>query len=555
MIALLRRFFLFCSGTPPDILSLARSSSETTKYGAVGATVFFTAAVAGLTGTYAIHRVFGPRGIPFLASVIVGVLWAGLIFNLDRYIVSSLRKHESKLLEFRHAAPRFALAIMISLAIATPTEVALFQEPIKLQLHDMTQRGKIEARRLTDEVARVPQLERETADLRSERDKLALELQQGPTDTAFSSLQTNLDACRSGLDRATTERDRDAPRLEGERQQASVQERQRGDEEVRLIQQRDVIDQRLRRLRGEVVTAEADGNAEDLARLRRERDDAEREQSQVLTRLAAVRESLGSARRRMGEASVKGKALEGRVAAKLKECDAYSRSLDAMVGQHAATKKQKLQEISRALGEKEPQLQQASLRASTAHSQIEALVEDALKRTLPNEVKALWELAARDRFGAIWWTTLFLWTFFFLIEAAPMLVKLFSPRGPYDDALHVHEAERAAELRESAIFYEERGRARFRAIAESMAESDVITKRYSGYMADWNRFQEQWFAETEKRLRSILDFTARVAEIKDPVVGDQGERERRTKSDQEFHRVAMEAMEQFARRLKELMKM
>ena len=86
---MLQRFFIFCSGADTDILEDC-SSGEQTKYAGIGATVFFTAVMAAIAGSYALFTVFDN----LVTAIFFGLIWGLLIFNLDRFIVSTIKKRE-----------------------------------------------------------------------------------------------------------------------------------------------------------------------------------------------------------------------------------------------------------------------------------------------------------------------------------------------------------------------------------------------------------------------------------------------------------------------------
>src|SRR5690242_9548736 len=110
-------FFWFCSGADTEILK--KCPSETAKYTGIGATVFFTGVFAFLSASYALYTVFD--GV--LSAILFGIVWGLMIFNLDRFIVSSMRKEGRFGREFAMAIPRLILAILISVVIARPLEL------------------------------------------------------------------------------------------------------------------------------------------------------------------------------------------------------------------------------------------------------------------------------------------------------------------------------------------------------------------------------------------------------------------------------------------------
>lgn len=126
-------FFWMCSGANPDLLT--KCPTESGKYAGIGATIFFTGLFAALSGGYALYTVFDNVWM----AVIFGICWGLMIFNLDRYIVSSMRKEGKTARELAMASPRLVLAIIISLVIAKPLELKIFEKEIAPELVIMEQ--------------------------------------------------------------------------------------------------------------------------------------------------------------------------------------------------------------------------------------------------------------------------------------------------------------------------------------------------------------------------------------------------------------------------------
>ena len=94
--------------------------------------------LAFFSGFYAIYTTVasGPYGVPI--SIGFGLLWALAIFNLDRYIVSSLRKPTDPSTNWRQrlretwlpALPRLGLAILIGITLSKPLELRLFHNAV-----------------------------------------------------------------------------------------------------------------------------------------------------------------------------------------------------------------------------------------------------------------------------------------------------------------------------------------------------------------------------------------------------------------------------------------
>lgn len=126
-------FFWFCSGADTEILK--KCPSETAKYTGIGATVFFTGVFAFLSAAYALYTVFDN----VFSALMFGVVWGLMIFNLDRFIVSSMRKEGKVGREFTMAIPRLVLAVLISVVIARPLELKIFEKEIGPELVVMEQ--------------------------------------------------------------------------------------------------------------------------------------------------------------------------------------------------------------------------------------------------------------------------------------------------------------------------------------------------------------------------------------------------------------------------------
>src|SRR6056300_2045030 len=122
---MLKRFFIICSGADTQILERC-SSGEQNKYAGIGATVFFTALMAFIAASYALYTVFDN----LFAAIFFGLIWGFLIFNLDRYIVSTIKKTGNVIDELIQATPRIMLAIIIALVISKPLELKIFEKEI-----------------------------------------------------------------------------------------------------------------------------------------------------------------------------------------------------------------------------------------------------------------------------------------------------------------------------------------------------------------------------------------------------------------------------------------
>jgi hypothetical protein len=134
------RFFWFCSGAHID--TLKKYPIEQNKYVGIGATIFFTALFASLSGGYAMYFVFSGSAFAVGFAILFGLIWGTAIFNMDRYIVSSINKEGSTNQQILQASPRILLAIMIGIVISRPIELKIFDKEIRQKLKNAYIKGQ-----------------------------------------------------------------------------------------------------------------------------------------------------------------------------------------------------------------------------------------------------------------------------------------------------------------------------------------------------------------------------------------------------------------------------
>ena len=142
------RFLWKCAGG--DRYLLERSTySDQIKYMCLGGIVFATGAMAGLAGGYAFYTIFEPRGSAienpidtptvFLA-LFFGLIWGLMIFNIDRFIVTSTGKGDGTeaitVGELKSALPRILMGIIIAITISKPVEIRMFKTEIDIKLRE-----------------------------------------------------------------------------------------------------------------------------------------------------------------------------------------------------------------------------------------------------------------------------------------------------------------------------------------------------------------------------------------------------------------------------------
>ena len=124
-----KRFFVFASGAQPDILKSCPTEEST--YVGLGGTVISTALLGGISMTFALSIAFG---VNWTVTLGAGLLWGVIIFNLDRWLVSSTRRMRTFRLQFLSALPRIALAVLFGIVISEPLILKIFEPEIERQM-------------------------------------------------------------------------------------------------------------------------------------------------------------------------------------------------------------------------------------------------------------------------------------------------------------------------------------------------------------------------------------------------------------------------------------
>lgn len=145
----LMRFFWKAAGGDRYILERSTYSDQV-KYMCLGGIIVATGIMAALAGGYAFYTIFEPRGSAIepesvslsvtLLSLVFGAFWGLMIFNLDRFIVSSTGVGDGTEAitwgELKGALPRLLMGAIIALTISKPVEIRMFKSEIDAALHE-----------------------------------------------------------------------------------------------------------------------------------------------------------------------------------------------------------------------------------------------------------------------------------------------------------------------------------------------------------------------------------------------------------------------------------
>ena len=129
------QFFWWSAGVDKKIL-LSCSYSDHVKYEGIGGVVVATAFMAALSMGFAMQTIFHELYV----SIPIAIVWSLIVFNLDRFIVSSTGKGDGEatisLKELGNATPRLLMAILLGLTISAPLETVIFNSEIQREWTD-----------------------------------------------------------------------------------------------------------------------------------------------------------------------------------------------------------------------------------------------------------------------------------------------------------------------------------------------------------------------------------------------------------------------------------
>lgn len=146
----LMRFLWKCGGSDAQILQYAPYSDHI-KAAGIGGVVLATTVMASIAMGFAIHTIFAAptdQIDPITKEVIlqgnwfitipVAIVWGLIIFNLDRFIVSTVKGDGTEKItlgEWGSMIPRLLMAIIIGLTISAPLETYIFSKEINRELN------------------------------------------------------------------------------------------------------------------------------------------------------------------------------------------------------------------------------------------------------------------------------------------------------------------------------------------------------------------------------------------------------------------------------------
>lgn len=134
----IQKFLVICSGSSSELLK--KTPTDVNKHAGIGGVILFTGILASLSAGYALYTIFDD----VYAAIGFGLLWGLMIFNLDRYIVTSMKNTGSIFRQFFIVLPRIVIAVLLGIVISKPLELKIFDKEIDKQLNLIIARNKTE---------------------------------------------------------------------------------------------------------------------------------------------------------------------------------------------------------------------------------------------------------------------------------------------------------------------------------------------------------------------------------------------------------------------------
>lgn len=402
----IQRFLCICSGVDKDVLK--QCPTEWNKYTGIGGTILFTGILASLSGGFALYSVFRDGDLSqvdvgaLFPAFMFGILWGLIIFNLDRFIVSTFRKHESDNWrvktgkELLQASPRIILAIIIAIVISKPIEIKIFESRLAEQIKKNQILSKKSNASEFDNIYGVSDKENRISTMDTTISKLQTELNTDPQNVK-DLINNDLAKANKNL---TQIRSTNNPKIDNhEKNITSIKDDQNNYRYV-TVDNGNSIENRLTKAAEDKIRYEKNA----IYVLNREIRNQQAEVNKINNQIIEARKKY---------------------------------------------RKQKQQEIDNIKAEKndeESRLKESRTKADEETKIANATSENAFTNNFITQIEALGDLTGND--STMWWTSFMITLLFLTIEIAPILTKLITKRGPYDEILDAIEYEKKAEQKD-----------------------------------------------------------------------------------------------------------
>ena len=205
-------FFWWCAGAHRE--TLEKVPTEHHKYVGIGFTVFITGVLATLAGGFAMYSLSSYK----LLVAVFALIWGVMIFNLDRFIVSSLsRKNRWSVV------PRILLAAVIAITISKPLEIQIFRNQVDFELKRYAEENRSAMVKKLQESLRLNELNEELRQIQARKDSISERMENAPKDIeTLKSAKSLYESCDEGTKESIKRVDEERAAIQRDLNQLSV---------------------------------------------------------------------------------------------------------------------------------------------------------------------------------------------------------------------------------------------------------------------------------------------------------------------------------------------
>ena len=410
----MKSFLIYCSGANKKVLQ--ECPSEITKFICIGGTVLFTSIFAFISSSYALYRTFSEYYYALYYSYIFGIIWALMIFNLDRYILCSIKKYRNKLYEFFIILPRLFLAVLIAITIAKPLEVKIMENKIIRKIHE----NKLNSFNNDIKNAQVT-FDKTTLEINDYDEMLRNNItKQNELPDHINILSNAYQECEQDYKQCYSEYHKKRQQLKIERSDL-LEQYNTIQSEIRLVNNK-IVEQKQILNDNPSLTDKHIKALSELKRLEYELT-ALKEKAIVIKnnrwrRYKLLEELQTSTRERRNEC----KKLENKLNKKVKE---FKNNLDKEM-EFVRYKKQLCKD----------RLEHNKISLDNIKTISEDINNIAYTHTFVTQLEALGTLT-KDKYSTMWWVKIMIMILFITIETSPVLLRFISSEGPYDKLIQI----------------------------------------------------------------------------------------------------------------------
>lgn len=474
-------FLCFCGGA--NLSVLRQCPTERGKYHTLGLMVINTTIMAAVAMNFAVHAIYPKEASSTdrpseLALFLFSAFWGLIIFAIDWGLIKTIRKHASPTTKQQFdtwvmGAFRLAVAILISFVISRPLETVIFKsylpaERLKQQYEYEDQLTKAyqdslaAASRQTraDQEAKIAQIKAIEAGPNSpeyfeslRRDSIAQATHDATQAANSAKISATMSSAREEL-RIVDRINKQIQAKSGERSSrvSLVKEKQNS---------KSRIDTEIASIRNDpssYATADDSVGTRTLTAQAVQNISARQEQQLVLDQeIAMIQQQVSELDQTIGELKQERapysaqanaakdlvRSLNQEIEATKQEVDSARKIVSAVKDTFAIRQATILQIQETRIAASDSIEQQRRAVRDKRSAMADSIAAKSYAYSLISDLKALEGLAQSERDGDwVWWVRTLVLLLIILIDTAPILIKLISKRGPYDELLEEEEDRR-----------------------------------------------------------------------------------------------------------------